>query len=186
MQLPDSVVSDLQTIYRNWDSRHLLGIYCGCLAKEGWSLTSIAKALGLSRERVRQIAIREDYSEQSLDEYKVITGLQLPVPPAPFIIIRDPGPRGKPQRPAKPETLERLRELHKTAIRYRGGKMHAESARLYTELLWKAVTEEGASMMRLSLDLDLSPSNIQHRLVRYGYKETKGTSYSLLLNKQMR
>ena len=176
MELPDEVRDDLQRVKHNWESRHLLRVYIGCLLRAGWRYNSLCPHLGISSERIRQIAIVDDSAEHSLREYRLITGLQLPVPDAPVVVQPPKGPRGKPLSKPRPETIEQLKRLHEIARRYRGSERHRKEAEMFGALLYYAHVSQGASIYAIAKELKVTPAALQGRLVRYGYKTSTGKS----------
>lgn len=151
--------------------------YMRLLRDAGWTLQSIADAEGtLTRERVRQcVAEMSRRRASSIVNKYATTRLKFSIPEPP----------DKPEKPKservivmpKPDTLKKLRELKPKAAQVRySHKQYRKEAEEYVSLLWKAHTEEGVSVYRLAKLLDTIPAGIQTRFVRYGYKETKGTS----------
>lgn len=175
MTLPPEVVDDIERIRDDWQSRHLLRVYMTCLIGAGWRQSCFADFLGLSYQRIQQLRIDEDYVEQSLTEYRAITGMTLPIPDAP-IVSQSAGIRGRPRRSARPETMQRIRDLYEQARRYRGGANNRDEAHLFTALVWYAHVSEGASLKAIAEDLDVERTALQSRLIRYGYKTSTGRS----------
>jgi hypothetical protein len=129
-------------------------------------------------ERIRQLAILDDYVEQSVEEYRLITGLPLYVPDAPVVIPEQRGPRGRIRMTAKPETIQRLRELQEEASKFRGTAAHREAAELFMALVWYAHVSEKASLNALAKDLGIRRAALFSRLVRYGYMTSDCTTIS--------
>lgn len=156
--------------------------YMRVLRDAGWTLESIAEAIGdLTRERVRQ-CVKETPTLEAGEEILRLaaTGIVLEIPEVPLRpVIERPAPRVRPL-PSSSD-LERLRELKPLAagVRYNHGK-HREEAEEYVSLLWKVHKEDGVSVYRLGKLLDILPSAIESRFVRYGFKETVGLSGNYL------
>jgi len=129
------------------------------LRSAGWTLEAISAASGITRERVRQIALAPSAS-----------GVKIPV--------EIPEPPIKPEK-AKPvyieptpETLKRLLELQPYAQQVRSnGKKYRAEAEEYTALLNHAHVVEGVTLYRLAKRLGVTHGALRFRLVRYGYKQ---------------
>lgn len=131
--------------------------YIKALRNEGWTLDAIAKATGMTRERVRQIA---GFTADSVIDASFL------VPSLPIV---QPKPKKEIVSPS-PETLSRLQELQPMAQQVRShAKRFREEAEEYTSLLWKAVTEEGVTLYRMAQVLGVTHSALRFRLIRYGY-----------------
>jgi transcriptional regulator with XRE-family HTH domain len=141
---------------------------------KGWTLQSIADALGVTRERVRQI-------ETTATPYSILTVLgdtgQYPVPELPTVEIEVTG-RPVYIEPSE-QTLKRLLELQPEAqmVRY-DHKAHRSAGEEYTALLWHAHSVEGVTLYRLAKRLGVTHGALRFRLVRYGYLTTQGKSKS--------
>lgn len=172
LTLPDEVSVAFESLV-GWGDSNVRNAYMAVLRDKGWTLQAIADAVGdISRERARQCvsSIDINFARMVMQGYPDA----LPVPNVP----------DKPERPAPlprpmptPETLNRLRELKPLAaqVRYAHGS-YRDEAEEYVALLWHAHTVEGVSVYRLGKLLDILPCGIESRFVRYGYKETRGTS----------
>lgn len=150
--------------------------YMRGLRDKGWTLQSIADAVGdITRERARQ-CIEEVSSRKARNvlERSRTRRLKLMIPDLP-LAPEKPKPEPKPM--PKPETLKELKRLQPLAfeVRYKHGKYRKE-AEQFTKLLWKTHTVENVSIYRLAKLLDVTHGALQSRLVRYGYKKTKGKS----------
>lgn len=133
--------------------------YIKALRDEGWTLESIAQATDMTRERIRQIA-----------EFTVSSDLGQGVS-VPSLPVVEPKLKRVPANPA-PETLKRLLELQPLAQQVRSSaKRFRVEAEEYTGLLWKAVSEEGVTLYRMSQLLGVTHSALRFRLIRYGYLE---------------
>lgn len=126
------------------------------LRRVGWTYTSIAEPLGLSRERIRQIS-----KMRGTGTYED----SVPLPP------EKPVKNKREFAEPNPVTLERLKELQPKAQLVRSTSMrYREEAEEYTALLNKAHVEEGVSIYRLAKRLGITHSSIRFRLARYGYR----------------
>jgi len=129
------------------------------LRSAGWTLESISAASGITRERVRQIAL------SPLSE-KVTIPVLIPEPP-----IKQEKPKPVYIEPS-PETLKRLLELQPYAQQVRSnGKKYRAEAEEYTALLNHAHVVEGVTLYRLAKRLGVTHGALRFRLVRYGYKQ---------------
>lgn len=137
--------------------------YVKALRERGWTLESIAQAMGnKSRERVRQICAETPVS----DAFKaVIAGYLIPEPPfyedKPMRVLIEPSA----------EILARLLELQPYAqqVRANSPKFRAE-AEEYTALVNHAHAVDGVTLYRLAKRLGITHSALRFRLARYGYK----------------
>ena len=153
------------------DEMHLRDAYIYVLRMRGWTLESIATALGLTRERVRQLEARVDPRAAILillkpDKYPVF---DVPKRIIEEEIIEYVEP--------SPETLARLLELQPLAQQVRSvSPRFREAAEEYTSLLNYAHTVEGVPLYRLAKRLGVTHGALRFRLVRYGYLSTTGKS----------
>ena len=153
--------------------------YMRLLRDEGWTLQSIADAVGeITRERVRQCIDEmssEDARKIAIKYLKKDARLIFYVPEVPTHPLSIPKPVVMPE----PETLERLKELQPIASKVRGlSPKHRDEADEYVSLIWHAHTVEGVSIYRLAKLLGVTNGALQTRLVRYGYMPTGGESKS--------
>lgn len=154
--------------------KELRNAYVYVLRMKGWTLQSIADALGVTRERVRQI-------ETTATPFNILAILadpgQYPVPELPTVEIEVAGDPVYVE--PSPATLKRLLELQPDAqkVRY-DHKAHRAVSEEYTALLWHAHSVEGVTLYRLAKRLGVTHGALRFRLVRYGYLTTKGTSKS--------
>ena len=152
----------------------LRNAYIYALRMKGWTLQSIADAIGVTRERVRQI-------ETSATPFNILTVLadpgRYPVPELPTVEVEV---AGQPVyiEPSE-QTLKRLLELQPAAqaVRY-DHKANREAGEEYTALLWHAHSVEGVTLYRLAKRLGVTHGALRFRLVRYGYLTTNGKSKS--------
>jgi len=124
----------------------------------GWTQSSIARSLDITRERVRQICV-------SPMDSSARTEFQLPLPPQ--HIVKEKREFIEPN----PEILARLLELQPLAqqVRSNAGRFRAE-AEEYSALVAKLHNEDGVTLYRLALRLGVTHSALRFRLARYGYK----------------
>jgi transcriptional regulator with XRE-family HTH domain len=153
--LPPEVRVTFLTV-RDADDRNT---YIKALRDEGWTLESIAKATGMTRERVRQIAV----STQVVPLNNAFV-----VPSLPVVEERAKRVEVEPS----PETLQKLKDLQPMAqqVRSNAARFRVE-AEEYTKLLWQAHKEQGVSLYRLAKLLNVTHSALRFRLIRYGYME---------------
>lgn len=161
-ELPDEAVNKLATIKDNRDERDQ---YISALRRAGWTLKSVADASGLSRERVRQIAI--DVVPDHVD----------PDLPRPVEVEQEVKPPRVFKEPSD-EALTRLKELQPLAQQVRANSpQFRDEAEEYTALIWKVHTDEGVPIIRIARALGVTHGALRFRLARYGYLEPKtGTS----------
>lgn len=153
------------------EEKHLRDAYIYVLRMKGWTLQSVATALGLTRERVRQLEARVD----PIHAINILANPgKYPVPSVPVQIIQE---EVIDYVEPSPETLARLLELQPIAQQVRSVSPRGrEAAEEYTRLLNHAHTVEGVTIYRLAKRLGVTHGAIRFRLVRYGYLETKGKS----------
>lgn len=178
--LPDDVVS----VMREFKQEDYLvrNAYIKALRLKGWTLQSVGDAVGISRERIRQI---EANTPDSHVEQIYLFPEQFPVPSIPTKVIEkivyeavEPNP----------ETLARLLELQPYAqlVRSHSPRYRVE-AEEYAALLWKAHDEEKVTLYRLAKCLGVTHGALRFRLVRYGYMKAsqggKSRSYQPIMDK---
>lgn len=135
------------------------------LLDKGWTQASIGRACGLSRESIRQVA--------KATKHTAVTNYPLPEPPL------YPQPRVVTYTLPPKEMLDRLLELQPYAQKVRSSSIKYRSeAEEYSYLLNEATTKHGVTVYRLGKLLGITPSAIQFRLVRYGYRSSEGQSRS--------
>lgn len=144
------------------------------LREAGWTLESIASPLGMSRERVRQIANQVWDFDGARRESKE-NGLEfVPAPPARQVRERKESvPRPRPTE----DNLARLLELQPLVqqVRANSPRFRAE-AEEYTKLIAHEHNDRGVSLYRLAKELGVTHGALRFRLVRYGYKQTNSES----------
>lgn len=124
------------------------------LHSASWTYQSIADVLGVSRERVRQVAA----------EPSTPTGYALPEPPRKVVKT--------PRVPTAPdaEKIQRARELQPLAKANRASLAdNKRAAEEYTLLLWQMHDQDGVSIYRLAQELGVTTGAVRSRLIRYGY-----------------
>jgi transcriptional regulator with XRE-family HTH domain len=162
------------------DELHLRDAYIYVLRMKGWTLESIGFALGLTRERVRQLEARVD----PLHALMIIANPgKYPIFELPTVLVeKEVAEFIEPSR----ETLARLLELKPIAEKVRSfSPAGREAAEEYTRLLNYAHTVEGVTLYRLAKRLGVTHGAIRFRLVRYGYLSTNGKSraYQKIIDK---
>jgi transcriptional regulator with XRE-family HTH domain len=149
--------------------RDLRAAYVKALRLKGWTLESIADALGLTRERIRQIQLT---ASPANIVYILSNPGEFPVPELETIEI---------EVPAEPEyvepsdeTLARLLELQPFAqkVRY-DHSTYRKEAEEYSALVWHANSVEGVTLYRLAKRLGVTHGALRFRLARYGYLTPK-------------
>ena len=143
--------------------------YVYALRCNKWTLQSLANAMGLTRERIRQI---ESSAQPSLVISILANPGEFPMPSVPLedVEVKDVH---VPIMPSK-ETLARLLELQPLAqkVRYDHKQYRAE-AEEYSALIWKAYTVEKVTLYRLAKCLGVTHGALRFRLARYGYLQPK-------------
>jgi transcriptional regulator with XRE-family HTH domain len=138
--------------------------YVKALRMKGWTLQAIASALGVTRERIRQI---ENTASPSLLVHILSNPGNFPVPELELreVEIADPTL----VLPSE-VTLKRLLELQPLAQKVRWDHAeHRAVAEEYTALLWHAHSVEGVTIYRLAKCIGVTHGAIRFRLARYGY-----------------
>jgi hypothetical protein len=130
----------------------------------GWTQSSIARSVDLTRERVRQICVMP----------------MEPVATTEFVVPVPPQHEAKAKRKfiePDPESLARLLELQPMAKQVRS---HATRFRVeaeeYTALIAKLHEVDGVTLYRLAKRLGVTHSALRFRLARYGYKLSENGS----------
>ena len=154
VDLPQNVVLNFGTL-TDIDQRNS---YIKALNNAGWTLTSIGKATGVSRERVRQII-----GETTTEDY---TG-SFDVPTPPQHEVKEKRVFVEPSE----AVLARLLELQPYAQQVRSNvSRYRAEAEEYTKLLDYAHRVEGVPVYRLAKRLGVTHAAVRFRLARYGYK----------------
>ena len=160
--LPSHVADVLKSLEK--DDTLVRNSYLAALRYKGWTLQSIADAVGLTRERIRQI---ETSTSMDLVEQIKMFPEQFPIPEIPtFTETRVVYETFEPN----PATLARLKELQPYAqlVRSHSPRYRAE-AEEYAALLWKAHNDENVTLYHLAKCLGVTHGALRFRLVRYGY-----------------
>jgi hypothetical protein len=135
------------------------------LANAGWTYTSIGNAIGISRERVRQLA--------GIKPAKALAStIEIPEPP----LQKEHKPKEWPMPDA--DRLERALELQPMAQKVRSSSPNfREEAEEYTKLIHEMRVLDGVGGHRLSKMLGITNAAINFRLVRYGYKKPANSKH---------
>lgn len=155
--LPQEVSAAFSRIQEDIEQRNA---YAAALRAEGWTLSAIADASGVSRERVRQVVA---------DTAPRAAG---PVPTPP--LRPQPTP---PKEYAKPDPakLARLQDLKPLARKVTGSSQNNRLAgEEYTKLIADVHLKDGVPLYRLAKYLDVTAGALRSRLVRYEYIQPKG------------
>lgn len=156
--LPQEVTAAFDLIQYDIEKRNS---YAAALRAAGWTLSSIADASGISRERVRQVVV--DAPQQAY-------GMPVPTPP-----LR-PVPAA-PKEYAKPDPakLARLQDLKPLARKVTGSSQNNRLAgEEYTKLIADVHLNDKVPLYRLAKYLDVTAGALRSRLVRYEYIQPKG------------
>jgi len=157
--------------------KDLRAAYIKALRLKGWTLESIAFALDLTRERIRQIQLM---ASPANIVYILSNPGEFPVPELETREIEVPGDPEYVE--PSPETLARLLELQPFAqkVRY-DHSTYRKEAEEYSALVWHAYSVEGVTLYRLAKCLGVTHGALRFRLARYGYltpKTGKSKCYS--------
>lgn len=167
LTLPSEVRDKFSTLGMNERNDYIVA-----LRNAGWTLQAISDAIGVTRERVRQI-VAETKPAIIFDE--------IPLPP---IVYEKPKPV---YVEPNAETLARLLELQPLAKQVRGtSPAFRDEGEEYSRLLHEAHTVQGVTIYRLAKRLGVTPASIRFRLARYGYLPTlsgSSVAYQLLKSK---
>jgi hypothetical protein len=156
--LPNEVVVAMNAVNDDLETRNL---YVAALRQTGWTLQSISRAAGITRERVRQIA--ENAPENAAEALPV--GFTVPSPP------RKPVRTPKVYVEPDPRKLARLLELQPLAQQNRhNSDEYRQAAEDYTALVWEVHDQDGVTLYRLAKNLGVTHGALRFRLARYGYK----------------
>jgi transcriptional regulator with XRE-family HTH domain len=148
------------------EDKDMRAAYIYALRIKGWKLQALADALGLTRERIRQI---EAKASPALIIHVLADPGSFPVPELDTIEIEVPAPPVFIE--PSPETLARLLELKPLAqkVRY-DHSTYRKEAEEYSALIWHAHSVEGVTLYRLAKRLGVTHGALRFRLARYGYK----------------
>jgi transcriptional regulator with XRE-family HTH domain len=148
------------------EDKDMRAAYIYALRIKGWKLQALADAVGLTRERIRQI---ESKASPALVIHVLADPGSFPVPELDTIEIEVPAPPVFIE--PSPETLARLLELKPLAqkVRY-DHSTYRKEAEEYSALIWHAHSVEGVTLYRLAKRLGVTHGALRFRLARYGYK----------------
>ena len=167
--LPASAEVALRTADSDPDRRHIKSLIVA-LRQEGWTLESIAKPIGVSREWIRQL---ESDTKDIDAAVKFAQNMGFVAPERPVILEKVKTVKPQPS----PEVIKRMLELQPIAQSVRGnGTRHRAEAEEYTKLLYEEHAVRGVSLYRLAQELGVTHGALRFRLVRYGYRTTDSTS----------
>ena len=147
------------------EDREIRAAYIYALRLKGWTLQAVADALGVTRERIRQI---ETKASPALALHILADPGSFPIPELETTEIEVLGPPLFIE--PSPETLARLLELQPLAqkVRYDSPKYRKE-AEEYSALVWHAHSVEDVTLYRLAKRLGVTHGALRFRLARYGY-----------------
>lgn len=176
--LPFIATVTLNTI----DDKDTRAAYIYVLRMKGWKLQAVADALGLTRERIRQI---ESKASPALALHILADPGSFPVPELDTMEIEVLAPPVYVE--PSPETLARLLELQPLAqkVRY-DHTQYRKEAEEYSALIWNTYSVEGVTLYRLAKRLGVTHGALRFRLVRYGYllpKSGKSKCYTPIKQK---
>ena len=159
------------------EDKDMRAAYIYVLRMKGWKLQAIADALGLTRERIRQI---ETKASPALAIHVLTDPGSFPVPELETVEIEVLAPPVYIE--PSPETLARLLELKPLAqqVRY-DHSAYRKEAEEYSALIWHAYSVEGVTLYRLAKRLGVTHGALRFRLARYGYlmpKTGKSSCYT--------
>lgn len=138
--------------------------------EEGWTLQSIASAVGVTREMIRLIV--KELNQTSFTLLLDVGHLVVPKRTITKTLVST-------RMMMSPETVTRLKELHKEASKVRGkSPAYRKEAEEFTRLIHEQ-TLLGVSTYTMAKELGLRLGAINLRLIRYGYRKTNGKSNAL-------
>ena len=151
------------------EDKDMRAAYIYALRLKGWTLQAVADAVGVTRERIRQI---ETKASPSLALHVLADPGSFPIPELETMEIEVLAPPVYVE--PSPETLARLLELQPLAqkVRYGHSTFRAE-AEEYSALIWHAYSVEGVTLYRLAKRLGVTHGALRFRLARYGYMTPK-------------
>lgn len=139
--------------------------------RAGWPNSALARALGVSRELVRQRVAR---AEPCGVTYR------FPTPPPPASAKPEPAPPRF--KRVDEQTAQRLRELHQLARKAIGPMRYGHPARLASEelsALLAELIEREYTVYHLAKVLGVTHRAVVVRLVRHGYRDPRGSTSNL-------
>lgn len=141
------------------------------LDNAGWTYSSVGQAVGVSRERVRQILLVKPVKALAKE-------VEIPSPPPRLAHVNKVWPM------PSTEDLNRLLQLQPSAQRVRSSSPNfRKEAEEYTALINKVNKKDGVSLYRIARLLGVTYAAVYARLIRYGYKPTgngKSGVYTLI------
>lgn len=160
--LPDEFSAVLRSMRAEADPRYVATL--AQAVRDGWTLTALGDALGITREGVR-IRIVKGYTEYPTKDLPEI-------PRAP----RRPTPTPKVRRRLllNEEMAERLRSMQAVAVTVTGGTpVDSEKRRISEEFsaILADLVEQGVTANHIAQVLGLEPSGVYARLARHGYRK---------------
>lgn len=136
----------------------------------GWTLDSIGKVVGVTREMIRLIV--KELNKTSFTLLPTVSHLVVPERKRIVKVVNL-------RRPLDPEVTVRLKELHSSATRVRGKSAeYRTEAEEFTRLIHEQ-TLLGVSTYTIAKELGLTIGAVNLRLIRYGYRKTEGKSKAL-------
>jgi transcriptional regulator with XRE-family HTH domain len=164
------------------EDKDMRAAYIYVLRMKGWKLQALADALGLTRERIRQI---ESKASPALAIHVLADPGSFPVPELDTVEIEVLAPPVYIE--PSPEALARLLELKPLAekVRY-DHPQYRKEAEEYSALIWHLYSVEGVTLYRLAKRLGVTHGALRFRLARYGYllpKTGKSTCYTPIKEK---
>jgi transcriptional regulator with XRE-family HTH domain len=164
------------------EDKDIRAAYIYALRLKGWTLQAVADALGLTRERIRQI---ETKASPSLALHILADPGSFPVPELETMEIEVLAPPVYIE--PSPENLARLIELKPLAqkVRY-DHTQYRKEAEEYSALVWHVHSVEGVTLYRLAKRLGVTHGALRFRLARYGYllpKTGKSSCYTPIKEK---
>jgi len=159
------------------EDKDMRAAYIYVLRMKGWKLQALADALGLTRERIRQI---ETKASPALAIHVLADPGSFPVPELDTVEIEVLAPPVYIE--PSPEALARLLELKPLAEKVRYDHLqYRKEAEEYSALIWRLYSVEGVTLYRLAKRLGVTHGALRFRLARYGYllpKEGKSKCYT--------
>lgn len=166
LELPLETADELVVAYGT-GNRHLLQTYIVSLREAGWTFESMAKPLGVSRERIRQL-YNEVYPSAFPSALAEARANGFVVPERPMKPVK---PKYTPRQVA-PEALARLLELQPYAERVRANSVRFRAEAEEFSALLNEQRKAGVTVYQLAKALGVTNAAVRSRLVRYGYIQT--------------
>lgn len=175
-ELPDNIKAAFTVLNRQEKM-----VYSKRLYNLGWTYQNIGNACGVSREAVRKWIDAADADRPDVNFEKVYS-LPAKEKPVRFVKVF----KHVPLIPSA-DIVTQLKELHDKAKLIRGpGVLYRSEAEQFSAML-NDLINQGYSSYQISKALGLTHGALNHRLVRYGYKQTNGKSkaYQLIKYRQL-